>query len=136
MVYEHTSKPLTLRRVPPNLLCAQGATEFAAEQGMPVLPHDALVSPAAKERWLRWRADLKTAEKKARRTGQHPSCYRLRPDVAPEDEEEHTSIRQRHMNDLLRGHPSMLQSSPEPDEESLYYSTENASSTPSEPGYR
>ena len=133
MVYEHTSKPLTLRRVPPNLLCAQGATEFAAEQGMPVLPHDALVSPAAKERWLRWRADLKTAEKKARRTGQHPSCYRLRPDVAPEDEEEHTSIRQRHMNDLLRGHPSMLQSSPEPDEESLYYSTENASSTPSEP---
>lgn len=134
MVYEHTSKPLTLRRVPPNLLCAQGATEFAAEQGVPVLPHDALISPAAKERWLRWRADLKSAERKARRTGQHPSCYRLRADIAPEDEVEQKQIRQRHTMDLLRAHPSLLQSlSPEPSDESLYYSTENTSSTPSEP---
>lgn len=134
MVYEHTSKPLTLRRVPPNLLCAQGATEFAVELGMPVLPHDMLVSPAAKERWLRWRADLKNAEKKAKKAGQHPSCYRLRADVTPEDEIEHSRIRQRHTNELLRGYPSLLQSpSPEPYDESLYYSTENASSTPSEP---
>ncbi|KAF2631990.1 N-terminal nucleophile aminohydrolase [Macroventuria anomochaeta] len=134
MVYEHTSKPLTLRRVPPNLLCAQGATEFAAEQGMPVLPHDALVSPAAKERWLRWRADLKNAERKAKKSGQHPSCYRLRADVAPEDEIEQSQIRQRHTNGLLGNYPSLLQSSsPEPSDESLYYSTENASSTHSEP---
>lgn len=134
IVYEHTSKPLTLRRVPPNLLCAQGATEFAAEQGMPILPHDALISPAAKERWLRWRADLKSAERKARKAGQHPSCYRLRADIAPEDEIEQRNIRQRHTNGLLRGYPSLLQSpSPEPSDESLYYSTENTSSTPSEP---
>jgi len=132
IVYDHTSKPLTLRRVPPNLLCAQGATEFAAEQGMPVLPHDALISPAAKERWLRWRSDLKSAERKAKRAGQHPSCYRVRPDIAPEDEIEHKQIRRRHTNDLLRGYPSLLQSpSPEPDE-ALFYSTENTSSTPSE----
>ncbi|KZM21202.1 uncharacterized protein EKO05_0001408 [Ascochyta rabiei] len=134
MVYEHTSKPLTLRRVPPNLLCAQGATEFAAELGMPVLPHDALISPAAKERWLRWRADLRSAERKAKKAGQHPSCYRLRADIAPEDENEHRQMRQRHTTDLLRGYPSLLQSpSPEPSDESLCYSTENASSTPSEP---
>lgn len=134
MVYEHTSRPLTLRRVPPNLLCAQGATEFAAELGMPVLPHDALISPAAKERWLRWRADLKSAERKARKAGQHPSCYRLRADIAPQDEIEHKQIRQRHTNDLMRGYPSLLQSpSPEPSDESLCYSTENVSSTPSEP---
>ncbi|KAF9695725.1 hypothetical protein EKO04_006119 [Ascochyta lentis] len=134
MVYEHTSKPLTLRRVPPNLLCAQGATEFAAELGMPVLPHDALISPAAKERWLRWRADLRSAERKAKKAGQHPSCYRLRADIAPDDEIEHRQMRQRHTNDLLRGYPSLLQSpSPEPSDESLYYSTENTSSTPSEP---
>ncbi|KAJ4380601.1 hypothetical protein N0V86_003960 [Didymella sp. IMI 355093] len=134
MVYEHTSKPLTLRRVPPNLLCAQGATEFAAELGIPILPHAFLVSDAAKERWLRWRQDLKNAEKKAKKAGQHPSCYRLRADVAPEDEIEHTQIRQRHMNGMLQGYPSLLQSpSPEPYEESLYYPTENTSSTPSEP---
>jgi taspase (threonine aspartase 1) len=134
MVYEHTSKPLTLRRVPPNLLCAQGATEFAAELGIPILPHAFLVSDAAKERWLRWRQDLKNAERKAKKAGQHPSCYRLRADVAPEDEIEHTQIRQRHMNGMLQNHSSLLQSpSPEPYEESLYYSTENTSSTPSEP---
>lgn len=134
MVYEHTSKPLTLRRVPPNLLCAQGATEFAAELGMPVLPHDMLVSPAAKERWLRWRADLKNAERKAWKAGQHPSCYRLRADVAPEDELEHSQIRQRHMNGMLRDHSSIPRSpSPEPYGKSLYYSTENAWNTPSEP---
>ncbi|KAJ4361142.1 hypothetical protein N0V95_002111 [Ascochyta clinopodiicola] len=134
MVYEHTSKPLTLRRVPPNLLCAQGATEFAAELGMPVLPHDALISPAAKERWLRWRADLRSAERKAKKAGQHPSCYRLRADIASEDETEHRQLRQRHTANLLRGYPSLLQSpSPEPSDESLYYSTENTSSTPSEP---
>ncbi|KAF1931039.1 N-terminal nucleophile aminohydrolase [Didymella exigua CBS 183.55] len=134
MVYEHTSKPLTLRRVPPNLLCAQGATEFAAELGIPILPHEMLVSAAAKERWLRWRSDLKNAEKKAKKAGQHPTCYRLRADVAPEDEIEHSQLRQRHMNAMLREDPSLLQSpSPEPYEESLYYSTENASSTLSEP---
>ena len=134
MVYEHTSRPLTLRRVPPNLLCAQGATEFAAELDMPILPHDALVSPAAKERWLRWRADLKNAERKARKPGQHPSCYRLRADVAPEDEIEQSRIRQRYTHNLLRSYPSRLQSpSPEPSDESLYYSTENNSNTSSEP---
>lgn len=134
MVYEHTSRPLTLRRVPPNLLCAQGATEFAAELGMPVLPHDALISPAAKERWLRWRADLKTAERKAQKTGQHPSSYRLRADMTPEDEVEHKHIRQKHTNDLMRGYPSLRQSRlSEPSDDSMYYSTENASSTPSEP---
>ncbi|KAJ4987995.1 Threonine aspartase 1 [Stagonosporopsis vannaccii] len=133
MVYEHTSKPLTLRRVPPNLLCAQGATEFAAELGMPILPHDTLVSPAAKERWLRWRADLKNAERKARKSGQHPSCYRLRADVAPQDEIEQTQIRQRHTKSLLHHCPSLLQSpSPDPSDESLYCLTENTSSTASE----
>lgn len=133
MVYEHTGKPLTLRRVPPNLLCAQGATEFAAELGMPIIPHDTLVSPAAKERWLRWRADLKNAERKARKSGQHPSSYRLRADLAPEDEIEQTQIRQKHTNNLLRDRPSLLQSpSPDPSDESLYYSTESTSGTASE----
>ena len=134
LVYEHTSKPLTLRRVPPNLLCAQGATEFAADVGMPILPHDMMVSEAARERWLRWRSDLKNAERKARKSGQHPSCYRLRADVAPEEDIEHTQIRQRHTRDLLHGETSLSRSpSLEPREESLYSFIEGNSSTASAP---
>ncbi|MCJ1383152.1 hypothetical protein MMC17_006265 [Xylographa soralifera] len=63
LVLEHSSQPLSLRRVPPNLLVGQGATDFAFECGMPVLPHDFLISPAAKERWMRWNQDLKTAKR-------------------------------------------------------------------------
>jgi taspase (threonine aspartase 1) len=126
--------PLTLRRVPPNLLVAQGATEFAVEMGMPILPHDALVSPAAKERWLRWRADLGAAERKGRKSGNHPSCWKVRADVAPEDEIAQRKIREQHTEDLLQGVPSIDRSlSPSPSDENLYCNTENTSSTPSDP---
>ncbi|KAI9821963.1 MAG: hypothetical protein M1827_002545 [Pycnora praestabilis] len=63
VVLEHSTEPLSLRRVPPNLLVAQGATDFAFEQGVPVLPHDCLISPSSRERWLRWRTDLRNVEK-------------------------------------------------------------------------
>jgi taspase (threonine aspartase 1) len=134
LVYEHTSKPLTLRRVPPNLLCAQGATEFAAELGMPILPHDALISPAARERWLRWRADLKTAERKARKSGAHPSSYAIRNSIEPAEELEQMRIRKQHTQGLLRNNPALLQSpSPEPSDDSLHSSVMNSSSTLSDP---
>jgi taspase, threonine aspartase, 1 len=45
-------------------LVAQGATDFAFDIGIPVVPHDILVSPAARERWQRWRQDLLTAQAK------------------------------------------------------------------------
>lgn len=73
LVLDHSSKQLTLRRVPPNLLVGQGAVDFAFDQGMPVLPFDALVSPAARERWIRWRSDLKYAERKARKRASESS---------------------------------------------------------------
>lgn len=53
---------MSLRRVPPNLLVGQGATDFAWEHGVPVIPHDSLVSKNARDRFLRWRDDLKRAE--------------------------------------------------------------------------
>ncbi|KAH8731210.1 nucleophile aminohydrolase [Phaeosphaeriaceae sp. PMI808] len=102
LVYQHTMHSLTLRRVPPNLLVAQGATEFAVEMGMPILPHDALVAPAAKERWLRWRADLRSAERKFKKAGNHPSCWKVRTDIAPEDETAQRKIREQHTENLLR----------------------------------
>ncbi|KAF2428833.1 N-terminal nucleophile aminohydrolase [Tothia fuscella] len=70
VVLDRSKDILSLRRVPPNLLVAQGATDFAELQGIPIVPYDALVSPAARERWLRWRQDLRVAEKKTIQAGQ------------------------------------------------------------------
>lgn len=58
LVLEHTSKPLSLRRVPPNLLVGAGATDFAAEKGFPILPPDCLISVPAHERYQKWKADI------------------------------------------------------------------------------
>jgi taspase, threonine aspartase, 1 len=48
--------------VPPNLLVGQGATDFAWEQGIPVVSHDAIVSRNARDRFVRWKEDLRRAE--------------------------------------------------------------------------
>lgn len=62
LVLDASTKPLSLQRVPPNLLVGPGAANFACDNGMPVLPHDFLISTPARERWLRWKQDLKIAE--------------------------------------------------------------------------
>ncbi|KAI9666738.1 MAG: hypothetical protein M1831_001513 [Alyxoria varia] len=62
-----STRELSLRRVPPNMLVGQGATDFAFQQGIPILPHDALISPSAWDRYERWKADLEHVERKARR---------------------------------------------------------------------
>jgi taspase (threonine aspartase 1) len=121
--------PLTLRRVPPNLLVSQGATDFAVEMGMPILPHDALISPAAKERWIRWRSDLRSAERKSKRTGAHPSCWKVRDTITPETERAQERKREQHTQNLLRAYPSLLQSpSPPLSDDLLYEQEENAPS--------
>ena len=66
MLLDYSATQLTLRRVPPNFLVGQGATDFAWEHGMKVVPFETLVSPSAKERWRRWSQDLRAAERKAR----------------------------------------------------------------------
>ena len=58
---EQSNRPLSLRRVPPNLLVGQGATDFAAESGVPVLHPGLLISPAADERFRRWTGELHRA---------------------------------------------------------------------------
>jgi len=57
-----SNKPLSLRRVPPNLLVGQGATDFAREQGIPVVSYEVLVSKNARDRYIRWKEDLRRAE--------------------------------------------------------------------------
>ena len=62
VILNESTRPLSLARVPPNLLVGQGATDYAFEKGLPVLPPDYLVSAAARERFVRWRKDLNDAE--------------------------------------------------------------------------
>jgi taspase (threonine aspartase 1) len=64
IVLSESTKQLSLQRVPPNLLVGQGATDFAFDKGLPVVPHDFLVSEAARDRWNRWRQDLQAADEK------------------------------------------------------------------------
>ena len=63
LILEHSTKPLSLRRVPPNLLVGQGATDFASELGMPIVNAEYLVSAAAGERYARWKIDLRKARR-------------------------------------------------------------------------
>lgn len=71
LILDHSTKPLSLRRVPPNLLVGQGATDFACEMGMPVVNAEYLVSAAAGERYARWKIDLR----KARKTEENESDF-------------------------------------------------------------
>jgi hypothetical protein len=41
-----------------------GATDFAYDHGIPVLPPDFLISAAARERWYRWKNDLDISDKR------------------------------------------------------------------------
>ncbi|KAL2821654.1 nucleophile aminohydrolase [Aspergillus granulosus] len=61
-ILDASKEPLTLYRVPPNFLVGPGATDYAYEQGLVVLPHDGLVSSAARQRWIHWQTELKEAE--------------------------------------------------------------------------
>lgn len=58
---EQSSRPLSLRRVPPNLLIGDGAANFGWEHGIDIVAHETLVSKNARDRFVRWREDLKRA---------------------------------------------------------------------------
>ncbi|TPX11857.1 uncharacterized protein E0L32_007355 [Thyridium curvatum] len=62
LILDRANQPLSLRRVPPNILVGNGATEFAREHGIPIVPNDFLISRNAKDRYIRWSEDLKRAE--------------------------------------------------------------------------
>lgn len=80
LVLDESTKPLSLQRVPPNLLVGAGATDYAADKGIPILPPDFLVSSNARDRWYRWRQDLEDARKKeAQKCAQSPTEASLGP---------------------------------------------------------
>ncbi|PYH55984.1 N-terminal nucleophile aminohydrolase [Aspergillus niger CBS 101883] len=87
VILDASSKPLSLARVPPNFLVGQGATDFAYEHGLVVLPPDGLVAPSARERWTHWKRDLEAATLRERKqSGEHTrlsSHFRRPPTVNP-----------------------------------------------------
>ncbi|KAK2850614.1 hypothetical protein FQN49_005493 [Arthroderma sp. PD_2] len=103
VVLDSSTKPLSLNRVPPNLLVCAGATDFAYEHGMPVLPGDVLVAPGSKERWTRWKRDLEQVEHRLQAHEKHmeldsfiprhasPLVSRASPDAVGSSESSHGS---------------------------------------------
>ncbi|KAL2069627.1 hypothetical protein VTL71DRAFT_14306 [Oculimacula yallundae] len=102
-ILEASSKPLSLRRVPPNLLVGQGATDFAWEHGIPVVPHEMLVSRNARDRYVRWREDLRRVESGGRMTP--TSTASNSQDEIDIEYEERVRAKQRrdHTNAILNG---------------------------------
>ncbi len=107
LILEHSTKPLSLRRVPPNLLVGQGATDFASEVGMPVVNAEYLVSAAAGERFARWKIDLK----KARKTEESESESDFESD-APISKDENRKSRHEHDSHNLDLAPCWNESQP------------------------
>ncbi|RHZ46737.1 uncharacterized protein CDV56_105159 [Aspergillus thermomutatus] len=80
MLLETSAKALTCHRVPPSFLVGEGATDFAYEQGLVILPPDGLISRYSKERWHRWLQDLEAAELAERK--RDPARFRMEEDRA------------------------------------------------------
>ncbi|KAJ5656427.1 hypothetical protein N7507_008377, partial [Penicillium longicatenatum] len=57
-IYEKACKSPGMSRVPPNLLCGEGATNFAWNNNVVVVPNDLLVSPLAAQRFRNWSHEI------------------------------------------------------------------------------
>ncbi|EAQ83783.1 hypothetical protein CHGG_10187 [Chaetomium globosum CBS 148.51] len=68
-ILDTSSLPLSLRRVPPNILIGSGAKDFAEEHALKTVQNEYLVSRNAKDRYLSWIEDLRRAEGKKSRPG-------------------------------------------------------------------
>ncbi|KAL8737217.1 MAG: hypothetical protein Q9181_001901 [Wetmoreana brouardii] len=86
LILDYSTKPLSLRRVPPNLLAGPGATAFAASLQIPVVPHSRLVSNAARDRWIKWARDLKAAESRSVGSAQGPEESQSQSDPPQDDQ--------------------------------------------------
>ncbi|KAK3490759.1 putative 20S proteasome subunit alpha type 2 [Neurospora hispaniola] len=115
LILDKSSQPLSLRRVPPNILVGLGARDFAEEHGMATVPNEYLISKNAKDRFLRWKEDLKKAE--ARHITQSSNSSHIsqvslrnlethRPSPTPSDYEK--AAETLNASTLLRDHSSAI----------------------------
>jgi taspase, threonine aspartase, 1 len=72
LILEESARPLSLQRVPPNLLVGQGATDFAHEKGLLTVFNDYMVSKGARERWNKWKKDLDQVEEQDQKNRAQP----------------------------------------------------------------
>ncbi|KAI1843230.1 hypothetical protein JX265_012196 [Neoarthrinium moseri] len=99
MILDESHKPLSLRRVPPNLLVGKGAKDFAHEHGMPLVPNEWLVSRNARDRFMKWKEDLDRIDAK---TSVTPNTVKIM--AAPDQQEDARPKNQRdHTNAILTG---------------------------------
>jgi len=74
-ILDTSSQPLSLRRVPPNILIGHGAKDFATEHGIKTVRNEFLVSRGAKDRYLRWCDELRRAETMRRSRSPYPDKH-------------------------------------------------------------
>ncbi|KAK1983173.1 threonine aspartase [Colletotrichum cereale] len=108
LILEKSNQPLSLRRVPPNILVGEGAKNFAMENGMQVVPNDYLVSKNARDRFLRWQEDLKRAEERlrqarARKAPGEATDNCQQPEFMPIPVRLHQNQQRDHANAILSG---------------------------------
>ncbi|KAK5634220.1 hypothetical protein RRF57_009934 [Xylaria bambusicola] len=89
MILESSNKPLSLRRVPPNLLVCEGARDFARDSGMVLVANADLISKNARDRFVRWRDDMKRAESHDTQA-MAPSRVEVAPQYDQDPRKEHT----------------------------------------------
>ena len=75
---------------------------------MPILPHDILISPAAKDRWLRWRADMHHAESRSSTSSARRNHHDFHSICAPETSALRKGTRE---EDIRRAHTRAMKSS-------------------------
>jgi len=61
-VLDESTKPLSLRRVSPNLLVGDGATDFAYSHGISIVHEGYLISEGARDRYDKWTKELALAK--------------------------------------------------------------------------
>lgn len=104
-ILDASNKPLSLRRVPPNLLVGQGATDFANSHGIPVVPHEFIVSKNARDRFVRWREDLRRAERSRMTPSSSDASSQADDHSVDRKTEDRLQSQQRrdHMNAIMHG---------------------------------
>lgn len=87
LVLDASLKPLTLRRVPPNILVGEGAKKFALEHGMSLANNRELVSKNAVDRFRKWCEDLRKAQARIaqQQAGTKPTQLMQAQPISPEE---------------------------------------------------
>lgn len=101
VILQRSNTPLSLRRVPPNLLMGDGAKEFARESGIPLIRNEFLVSRNARDRFFRWQEELRRAESQ-RSPSTSPESYTQASDIDYDNKIRQAAQRD-HTNAILTG---------------------------------